>query len=625
MEKKRTFITIAVTVLVLTIGVTFAYFMARTGAGASANANITADTVDDLKFSVSKENLSLNINQFNFASGAGNISDSITATASLKANSTKKTATSNYYVYFIIEKNEYIYTTYKQSTVIPLSIAIPNELQDEIKPEVVLTITGPNGEITSLGNLSYVTATNADGTVVKGFDITTIKPSALIITDNQEISSTSSTNYTKQDWTFTVTFINLDTNQADNEGKTLTGKVIIQKEKIPEVVSDVCKDGDNLSTCIIMLENNSTSLLTNIYHHDGKLENGINDGSYRYSGSNYKLTTKAFDAGYHLIESPSSTSNIGIIEFYCNGTKTYYGASCSSSSSYYYKLSYDDSDTQYSSYNSAIQQAIKDEYIEYNVRNYICFGSKAETCPEDNLYRIIGVIDGKVKLIKYDYATNNLLGTNGDDYSSKEPNLDYKGNLTTINIYSWNYKNDTTIKYGSNTWSTSLLNKINLNTNFINNIGEEWADKITTTTWKVGGNTVSNLRTVIPSVTYQNEIINPEPAKTTDNATEYKAKIGLMYISDYGFASAPNSWTKTLYYYGSRETSANWIHMREYEWTLTRNSESSDRTFEVSRDGTSIDSYVSFRYAVRPVFSLFPSITYKSGSGTSTDPIRISL
>ncbi len=39
----------------------------------------------------------------------------------------------------------------------------------------------------------------------------------------------------------------------------------------------------------------------------------------------------------------------------------------------------------------------------------------------------------------------------------------------------------------------SLLNKTNLNTNFINNIGTEWANKIATTTWKVGGNTYSNI------------------------------------------------------------------------------------------------------------------------------------
>ena len=46
--------------------------------------------------------------------------------------------------------------------------------------------------------------------------------------------------------------------------------------------------------------------------------------------------------------------------------------------------------------------------------NYVCFGSDESTCPTDNLYRIIGVFDGKVKLIKADYATSALLGTDGD-------------------------------------------------------------------------------------------------------------------------------------------------------------------------------------------------------------------
>ena len=49
-----------------------------------------------------------------------------------------------------------------------------------------------------------------------------------------------------------------------------------------------------------------------------------------------------------------------------------------------------------------------------SVNNYVCFGSDETTCSVDNLYRIIGVFDGRVKLIKADYATSILLGTDGD-------------------------------------------------------------------------------------------------------------------------------------------------------------------------------------------------------------------
>ena len=43
--------------------------------------------------------------------------------------------------------------------------------------------------------------------------------------------------------------------------------------------------------------------------------------------------------------------------------------------------------------------------------NYVCFGSDEATCPNENLYRIIGVIDGKVKLIHAYGATTDMLGT----------------------------------------------------------------------------------------------------------------------------------------------------------------------------------------------------------------------
>ena len=173
------------------------------------------------------------------------------------------------------------------------------------------------------------------------------------------------------------------------------------------------------------------------------------------------------------------------------------------------------------------------------LNNFVCFGTNESPCPIDNLYRIIGVIDGKVKLIKYDYANSNLLGTDGDYYGETTPDANYyKGSLSTINTYYWNYK---ATNKATNTWSTSLLNKTNLNTNFINNIGTEWANKIAATTWKVGGNLYSNIAGSIPSVAYQNEIVNPA-TNSTDNATEYNAKIGLMYISDYGFAASPEAW-----------------------------------------------------------------------------------
>ena len=270
-------------------------------------------------------------------------------------------------------------------------------------------------------------------------------------------------------------------------------------------------------------------------------------------------------------------------------------------------------------------------YSGANPNNYVCFGSTTSPCPTDNLYRIIGVFGDKVKLIKSDYATSALLGTNGDYSGSETPNAEnYKGSLTTVNIYYWNFKNNTSInsENGSNTWSTSLLNKTNLNTNFITNIGTEWANKIATTTWKVGGNTSENISGVVPAAAYQNEIVNPVTTYSTDNATEYPAKIGLMYASDYGFAADPSAWTTTLWDYdgsvnGSTISSLNWMYMGYSDWTISRNADRSSTAFRI---GGSIvgGAYVDAdSVGVRPSFNLESSVTYVSGDGTASSPIRI--
>ena len=197
--------------------------------------------------------------------------------------------------------------------------------------------------------------------------------------------------------------------------------------------------------------------------------------------------------------------------------------------------------------------------------------------------------------------------------------------MTTVNTYYWNYKNNTSINsgHGSNTWSTSLLNKTNLNTNFITNIGTEWANKIATTTWKVGGNTDENIKDVVPATAYQNEIVNPVTTYTTDNATEYPAKIGLMYASDYGFAADPSAWTKTLLNY-DRTESLNWMYMGGHdEWTISRGSSYMYFVFRVDASGYVGNSNASYSYVVRPSFNLESSVTYASGDGTASSPIRI--
>ena len=273
-------------------------------------------------------------------------------------------------------------------------------------------------------------------------------------------------------------------------------------------------------------------------------------------------------------------------------------------------------------HNSSLTNGAGDNSYRYagagdQVNNFVCFGSDAATCPTDNLYRIIGVFEDKVKLIKYDYATSALLGTDGEYFDSSAYDPTYKGSLISIDVYYWN---NVTKK---NTWSESNLNKINLNTNFINNIGSTWANKIATTTWKVGGNTFDNIVKSVPSVAYQNEIVAP-----AENTT-YDAKIGLMYASDYGFAASSSAWTKTLLNYNGNDANGtsirtiNWMYMGYYDSTISRNSGYSSSAFLVGLDGYVGNLSVSTDNGVRPSFNLSSSITYVSGSGSAVDPILI--
>ena len=262
------------------------------------------------------------------------------------------------------------------------------------------------------------------------------------------------------------------------------------------------------------------------------------------------------------------------------------------------------------------------------VNNYVCFGSTQSPCPADNLYRIIGVFGDRVKLIKSDYATSALLGADGD-YSkmytaNNWDNSNYKGNnLANVAAYYWNKSNQ-------NTWSLSNLNKTNLNKNFITNIGADWAAKIAETTWKVGGNTYANIGTQPAKTVYQNEIVSPVTTNTTDNATTYSAKIGLMYVSDYMYAAPQDKWT--LVGYNSSDaskdyraaTSVNWMYMGLIEWTISRYAGPSDSAFYVYDAGdVHFDIVGNYAYGVRPVFNLSSSVNYVSGSGTAADPIRI--
>lgn len=356
-----------------------------------------------------------------------------------------------------------------------------------------------------------------------------------------------------------------------------------------------------------------------LYYHNSSLANGVGDNSYRYAGGDYQLTSKAISAGFNTVTTKTQASTDGVINYYCNGTKQYVGAGCPTTYIAYYSLQYDTTNTQYQSYKEALEKAIADGYlIEDKVKNFVCFGTNESTCSTDNLYRIIGMIDNKVKLIKYDCASRNLLGTSGESPYKTDPSLMYLGTLTKIDYYNINGSS-----YVSNSWSDSPLNKINLNTSFINNMGTTWTSKIATTTWQIGGGSSTYL-TDVPATAYQYEV------GSNASSTTYDAKIGLMYVSDYYYAAGPSAWTLVGYSSSNPTTdyrvatSINWMYMGIDDWTLTPNTSDSETMYGILSYGYVTSGFVSMdNYCVRPVFNLDISVTYVSGNGTQSLPIRI--
>ena len=597
MENKKQAIILSgvaiVALLALIIGATYAYFRASGNSGSNTDINVTTYTLDLLSFEMGSD-IKINADQTSFASGKGNATGSTFAKAILTANNKTNTATKNYYMYLNISNNTFTYT------------------QNENTPELLLTITDVSGNaITSITGLTYKTVIDGKGTSVSGFDITT-KSGLLTLFDNREITASPTKT---EEWNVTVTFVNYNVNQTGNAGKSFNAKLMIQQEEYELTLADICA-GKTLSDCVIS-QYTGTQGDNALYYHNSTLTNGAGDNSYRYAGGDYVLTEAGKATGATMMIGYNNSVTTALIDFYCNGTKQYVGYASSCSTSHYYLIKGDT--TQYQTYNEALNASVEKGYLtKDNVKNFVCFGSDATTCPTENLYRIIGVFNNHVKLIKYDYAKSSLLGTDGDfsqEYTSNYFSGEQGESPSSNSLYYWN-------NAGTNTWSASKLNTVNLNTNFTTNIGTAWANKIATTTWKVGGGTYANLRDAVPKTAYQYEV------GSSASTTTYDAKIGLMYVSDYYYSASPSAWTLVGYNsdYTKSYASAkgeNWLYGGGWDWTISRTSDSSTYAFYVSNNGDVNLSYVHNYRGVRPSFSLLSSTTYVSGSGSMSDPVRI--
>ena len=242
--------------------------------------------------------------------------------------------------------------------------------------------------------------------------------------------------------------------------------------------------------------------------------------------------------------------------------------------------------------------------------NYVCFGSTESPCPTDNLYRIIGVFNGKVKLVKYnDIGTFDTSKYNATSFADTEA---YNAlNSTFIDTFDIRWKNMiSTENWISGIVSSSSVSKLNFKNN-------------NTNVKFLAGSATSPL--TINWYTAKNWYI-------VESGAEHKLsmKIGTISISELRYAMNSSNWNL------STLDNTSWLYYNKNEAfylfeCFTDNVANDAYGYYMTTDGilyayyspTKISLLEDITTYVRPSFYLVSSVLYKSGIGTSSDAIYI--
>ena len=262
--------------------------------------------------------------------------------------------------------------------------------------------------------------------------------------------------------------------------------------------------------------------------------------------------------------------------------------------------------------------------------NYICLDNKTSgTCSDNSLlFRIIGLFDedtlsdgtssSGTRLLKI-IDTNNYGGTSGKAWNSASTN---------------NWSNASLKTELNGTYLTTLLGTSNVN-NKLNTA-------IVTSKWHLGGANDSNYETLTAEGIYIEK--RNTSAIYSGNPASIYAKVGLMYPSDYGYATvggtaADKSSCREGALYNWNDES--YSDCKNNDWLFTSKGSYENSTEWLlspyssgSHGATILDWFVSYemdggivvrKYAVRPTFYLDSSILkiVGTGDGSSTNPYRI--
>ena len=290
------------------------------------------------------------------------------------------------------------------------------------------------------------------------------------------------------------------------------------------------------------------------------------------------------------------------------------------------------------------------DIIEYRYRgaspkNYVTFNGET--------WRILGVfptddgtgkIENRIKLIKdqsigeykwddgtiaYNYTKNDNLMLLQDKNKLKVKYLEKKNKNNFIDLAIAE-----PAKSALNNWARPASLNTYLNKTYLNALSTTSQNMIGDTKYYLGGGgNNSNFNSSVDFYSYERKIKNTKSNEFyyDKNPNSWVGRLGLMYVSDYGYAS-DNCETKALNDYNNSNdlricNNTNWLfNLKKLEATITQYSNTSTSIHYIADNGTVVSTYQASlaQTVVRPTLYLKSEVRIIDGDGTSTNPYILS-
>ena len=276
-------------------------------------------------------------------------------------------------------------------------------------------------------------------------------------------------------------------------------------------------------------------------------------------------------------------------------------------------------------------------YYGANPNNYIyfnCSDYKNQSSSTCETWRIIGIVDGKMKIIRgsqigtyswdtSDSSTNSGYGVNEWSQADlmKLLNSGYDSESVGGSLY-WNAKSGTCYNGSSNATTSCNFTSTGLK-------NDTTRKMIAETTYYTRGH---NSSSIFVGAMYDKERVSGTVVSATPTRTlTWTGKVAVAYPSDYGYAADLSLCQKQLGSYNDATCTANnWmksILAPNYGWLLTPHSGFADLAWFVTSSGYvyNFNGNAFGAGGVAPVLSLTSELDIGSGTGTSSSPYQLSV